>query len=236
MHVQHSVMGPPYLLWKPSVSNAHAVPIRSWIKEGIEFKFVGDNVDKKRGVRDLRTGCHGEMKHMYSIIAVRSRIAPCSAAHSAHFSLESLQPSMVLPNVDDVCQIKKNLMVLVSRILCRYITCLSSFSGAVLSHIPHEYSDQMACKSDTIVLDVVSKNEAKHSDMIDIMNILHDYLGEGFPSDKKVLSGGDQLTCERQVCAQRHMMDGNSRQERLAFLEPVCEDWHCLMCFLGVSL
>ena len=82
-----------------AIGKQHTVPNRSWIKEGIKFKFVGDNVDKKRGVRDLRTGCHGEMKHMYSIIAVRSRIAPCSAANSAHFSLESLQPSMVLPNV-----------------------------------------------------------------------------------------------------------------------------------------
>ena len=65
---------------------------------------------------------------------------------------------------------------------------------------------------------------------------MHEYLGEEFPSKKKVLSGGDQLTCERQVCAQRHMMDGNNPRDRLAFLEPVCEDWHCLMCFLGVSL
>ena len=142
---------------------------------------------------------------------------------------------MFLPNADDVGQIKKNLVVLVSRILCGCITCLSSFCSAVPSHILHEYSDQMACKSDVVVLDVVGKNEAQHSDMIDIMNILHNYLGEGFAHNKKVLSGGDQLTCERQVCAQRHMMDGNSPRERLAFLEPLCEDWHCLVCFLSVS-
>ena len=79
----------------------------------------------------------------------------------------------------------------------------------------------MAYKSETVVLNVVPKNEAKHSDMIDIMNILH---GDALPSDRKVLSEGDQLTCEKQVCAQHHMMDGNTKQDRLGFLEPVCED------------
>ena len=214
-----------------AISKYHTVPVKAWIREEIEFKFVGDNVDKKKGVRDLRTDCHGKMKHMYSMLAIRSRVVSSSLCHSHHY--ESLQPSMVLPTADDIRQIKSNLVVLVSRIICQYITCLSTFSNAVLSHIPHEYSDQMACKSEAVV--VVPKNEAKHSDMIDIMNILHEYLGDVLPSDRKVLSGGDQLTCERQVCAQHHMMDGNTKRDRLGFLEPVCEDWHCLMCFLGVS-
>ena len=152
-------------------------------------------------MRDIRAECHGEMKHMYSIIAVRSRVT--SSVAESHCNLESLHSSMVLPTADDVRQIKKNLVVLVSRILCRYIKCLSSFSTAVLTHIPHTYSGQMAEKSDTVVLDVVAKNEAKHSDMIEIMKILQGFLGETFPTHQKVISGGDQLTCERQVCAQR---------------------------------
>ena len=187
-------------------------------------------------MRDIRGDFHGEMKHMNSMIVVRSRVASRQIEPGPHFNLESLRPNMVLPTIDDVHQIKKNLIVLVSRILCRYINCLSSFSGAVLSHIPHAHSDLMASKSETLVLDVVAKNEAHHSDMLDIMKMLQGYLGEGFPSDRQVLSGGDQLTCERQVCARRHMMDGNNPRDRLALLEPVCEDWHCLMCFLGVSL
>ena len=85
------------------------------------------------------------------------------------------------------------------------------------------------------VLDVLSKNEATHSDMLDIMKTLQGYLGEEFPHDKKVVSGGDQLTCEREANARRHMMDGNTPYERLTLLEPVCEDWHALMCFLCVS-
>ena len=78
------------------------------------------------------------------------------------------------------------------------------------------------------------KNEAKHQDMLDILASLQDYLGDDYPEDRPVLSGGDQLTVEREVGAQRHMMCGNTRRERLELLEPVAEDWHCLVCFLMV--
>ena len=75
--------------------------------------------------------------------------------------------------------------------------------------------------------------ETKHADMIDIMKALQDYIGD---SSCKHLSGGDQLTCERQCCAQRHMMDADTQRDRLQLLEPVCEDWHALMCFMKVYM
>ena len=56
-------------------------------------------------------------------------------------------------------------------------------------------------------------------------------LGYWYNHERRVLSGGDQLTKERQIGAQRHMMCGNSIQERLELLEPTSEDWHCM----GVS-
>lgn len=88
----------------------------------------------------------------------------------------------------------------------------------------------MALQSKVVVLDFLMKNEAKHSDMIDMMSQLQDYLGDEFPSEHKVPSGGDQLTCERQVGAQRHRMDGDTVRE------PVTEDWHCLVVLLSVSM
>ena len=45
-----------------------------------------------------------------------------------------------------------------------------------------------------------------------------------------------EFSCERQVGAQRHTMDGDTIQDRLGLLEPVTENWHCLVCFLSVSL
>ena len=69
------------------------------------------------------------------------------------------------------------------------------------------------------------KNEAKHQDMLNIMEEYHHYLEESGCVDR-LLSGGDQLTCERQVGSQRQTMCGLTQRERLNVLEPVVEDWH----------
>ena len=42
------------------------------------------------------------------------------------------------------------------------------------------------------------KNEAKYSDMLDIMLKMQEYPGKNYPPERRVASGGDQLTCERQ--------------------------------------
>ena len=86
------------------------------------------------------------------------------------------------------------------------------------------YSKGMSKKSEVVVLDVLMKNETKSNDMIDIMSALHEYLGRAYNQDRRILSGGDQVTCERQVGSQRHMMGGNTRRKCLEVLEPVAED------------
>ena len=125
-----------------------------------------------------------------------------------------------------------NLTVLAGRIICENTQCLKHLAHVMPSHIPHEYSNIMSTKSETFFLDVLQKNETISADMLDKMN---DYLGEDFPCDMKVLSGGDQLTCERQCCSQKHVMHGDTPKERLELVEPVIEGWHTLMCFLKVS-
>ena len=57
----------------------------------------------------------------------------------------------------------------------------------------------MAKKSEVVVLDVLHKNEAKAADMIDIMIEKHSYLKDSI--ELTVMSGGDQMTCERQRCS-----------------------------------
>ena len=69
-----------------------------------------------------------------------------------------------------------------------------SSSKSVPEHISHIYSKEMEQKSEVIVLDVFHKNETKNSDMLD-MKTMQSYLGD---YSGTVLSGGDQLMCERQ--------------------------------------
>ena len=72
---------------------------------------------------------------------------------------------------------KTYLRVLVGRVLCRYIKCLQPLSELVPKHIPYQHQKEMSKKSETYFLDVLMKNEVKHSDMVDIMTAEHDYLG-----------------------------------------------------------
>ena len=83
--------------------------------------------------------------------------------------------------------------------------CLNHIAGVVLAHIPHKYSNSMAENSDTYFLDVLTKNEAKHADMVEIMQTMQGYLGEEFPHDQKVLSG-DSLVRGRLVLSATWMV------------------------------
>ncbi len=218
------------------LSKTHSVPLTQWIEKGIVFKFWGDNVDKKRRVRDLRSDHKGTMLHMFSILVGRSRTPGPQFPHVGQISkLSEVPADFFLPTSDDVSRVKTNLTHLVSRVLTKYIPGLVCFAKIVPKHITHTYSKEMSHKSEVFTLDVLMKNEALHKDMIDIMGTLQKYLGEGYNNERRVLSGGDQLTKERQIGAQMHMMCGNSLLERLELLEPTSEDWHCMVCFLKVS-
>ena len=174
---------------------------------------------------------------MYSILAGCSRVQASELARTGCVALLSKLPAdTFLPTSEDFAAVRSNLVVLVSRIITRYIDGLSVLSKSVPQHIQHKYSTEMGKKSEVIMLDVLMKNEASRTDMIDVMMCMQDYLGKDYPCERRVPSGGDQLTCERQVGAQRHTMDGDTIQDRLGLLEPVTEDWHCLVCFLSVSL
>ena len=215
----------------------HTIPLEEWIREGVVFKFWGDNVDKQRKVRDLRADNSGKMLHMFSLLAGRSRTpAPNLPHEGGGLSLLDSEPvESFLPSESDVRAVKSNLVNIVCRVLTEYITGLSSLSKFVPKHILHQYSKEMSEKSEVYILDVLMKNEANHADMIDILRTLQRYLGEDYDELKRVVCGGDQLTCERQVGAQMLTSCADSVTERVQLLEPVCEDWHCLVCLLRVS-
>ena len=103
-------------------------------------------------------------------------------------------------------------------------------------------------------LGVLSKNENKRDDMVEIMSHLHQYVpsvaylenfsiqGMGVSVQvprailHKILFGGDQLTAARARAAQRIRVNSTSPQEKLEGLIPCSEDWHTKLNLLGVGL
>lgn len=205
-----------------------------WLQEGAYVKFIGDNVDERKTVRDIRSDHHDTLHHMYSMLAVKARaIPPPPSTPFVRPNLTQLPARAFLPNRSHLLQLKCNLTILVSRVLCEHITPLMSLSKLIPRHIYHEHTSEMSQQSETVVLDVLHRNEAKHEDMLVIMRTMQSYLGE---HNSEVLSGGDQLTCERQRGSKRHVMDGDTPQDRLDALHPVIEDWHALQSFLKVYI
>ena len=211
------------------------MPITRWIQDSATFKYVGDNVSVLKGVRNITSGHQAYLHHMYSLLVVKNRITPPPPlAVSCRRTLRNVTADSLLPTSADIASIKLNLSILVCRIICKYIKGLKMFAHLIPQHIHHTNSKLMAQKSEVAVIDVLHKNEACHVDMLEIMKTQQMLLGQDF--NDRVISGGDQLTCERQRCAQLHVMDSDTPAERLELLEPAEEDWHGLMNFFQVNL
>ena len=162
------------------ISQQHTKVMDEWLRGGAFVKFVGDNMDKQCNVRDIRSDHHGELRHMFSLLAIKARISP--PAPLPEFSPPSLMSHHLdcfLPSREDMKVILSDMEVLVARILCHYmyVKDLRQLKKFVVPHIPHTYSDKMAVKSDVLVLDVLHKNETKSSDMVHIMREMASYLG-----------------------------------------------------------
>lgn len=99
------------------ISKFHKDPIQQWIKDGATFKFIGDNVDKKKRVRDMRSDHQGEMLHMYSVLVSKSRLPSSQLSQTGQIAdLMSIPWKTFLPSKDDIQQVESNLVILVARL------------------------------------------------------------------------------------------------------------------------
>ena len=117
-HVNVCVSYTAILSLVDEISKRHTVPLTQWIANNVVFKFWGDNVDTKKGVRDVQSDHHGRLIHMYSILAGRSRTPGSNLSCSGCVAnLELLPCKMFLPSEDDIHAIRSNMTILVSRLL-----------------------------------------------------------------------------------------------------------------------
>lgn len=103
------------------------------------FKFVGDNVDKHRGVRDIRSDHMGKMVNMFSLLMVHGRTSDSSLSMTGSCrtgDLHQCSAGSFLPTSSDVQRLRLNLTVLISRILCTYIKYSSAYWKVCSSTYP----------------------------------------------------------------------------------------------------
>ena len=113
------------------ISKRNVLPLQRWLAEGAVVKFVGDNVNKTRGVRDIRSDHHSVMKHMFSVLVTKLRVTIPVVETFTPPVLSSEPLSSFLPSSADVHAIQSNLIIIFSRIICTYIKALAPLSQSL---------------------------------------------------------------------------------------------------------
>ncbi|KAL5475126.1 hypothetical protein EMCRGX_G027185 [Ephydatia muelleri] len=189
------------------------------------FRLVGDNIDKNVKPRDMRINSQTSSLHYFHAYAVKDRISfKHLSADATMIFPQDIDFNVFYPSVEDNFQLVSNFETLVTRMFVQHIPGLQSLSAMANHHIEHQYSKNMALKSEVVPLGVLLKNENVLNDMVDILDELHNHIP----------LGGDQLTVARIRGSQRVEFNAENGDERLEGFFPVIEDWHTKMCFMEV--
>lgn len=155
---------------KPSstVSPGVASPsVQSDPRQGwMGFKIVGDNIDKTVRPRHQTLEKRTQSLHYFHSFAVKDRIdMSCISDVKPGLSLSS--PLMtLLPTEHDIENLKENCTVLASRVLAQYIPAFQQFKESVAKHIPHQYQQEMSCKSDVVSSSLNDHIHALHTFLV----------------------------------------------------------------------
>lgn len=97
-HVCVSVSYNATLKLVEDICQLFTLPLQKWIADNVIFKFWGDNLAHKRGVRDERSDNQGLMVYMYSMLVGRSRTPAVELSCKCQVApLESLPSDVSFP-------------------------------------------------------------------------------------------------------------------------------------------
>jgi hypothetical protein len=126
-----------------------------WLsKDSISFQIIGDNVDVHQKPRYMTTDVKARDFHWFQIYAVKNRVNADLSSGQQVGSFEHATHDMFIPTENDSSVVKKELIVLVLRVLVQCVPCLRIFQDLVPSHICHNFSKEMCQASEIVPLDV----------------------------------------------------------------------------------
>lgn len=116
------------------------------------YKLVGDNIDKNVRPREMRSDCQTRSLHYFHTYAVRDRVNLSDYSSEQRLpDISTIQLDNLLPSKDDETTIRKNFAVLAGRTLMKYVPFFAKLGkGLERQHILHEFSSEMACKSEVV--------------------------------------------------------------------------------------
>lgn len=120
-------------------------------KTHTSMKFVGDNLDKDVVPNEMRSDYQKRSLHYFHTYAVEDRVDLSGVSdQKVQPDLESIQLTELLPTADDEKMLRTNFTTLVSRVLVKHMKYFHQYSKAVDRHIQHDFSKEMAMKSEVV--------------------------------------------------------------------------------------
>ena len=120
-------------------------------KTHTSMKFVGDNLDKDVVPNEMRSDYQKRSLHYFHSYAVKDRVDLSGVSdQKVEPDLKSVQLTELLPTGDDEEKLRTNFTTLVSRVLVKHMKYFTQYSKAVDRHIQHDFSKEMAMKSEVV--------------------------------------------------------------------------------------
>lgn len=112
------------------------------------YKIVFDNIDKNVKPRHMRSDNQTKSLHYVHSYAVRDRVNYSCISDEPRTEINAFD---ILPTEEDYQSLKADFSNLISRLIVKYMPFFKdSFKDIPLKHIPHQYSKEMASKSDIV--------------------------------------------------------------------------------------
>ncbi|XP_046880473.1 uncharacterized protein LOC124470549 isoform X2 [Hypomesus transpacificus] len=194
------------------------------------YSIIFDNFDFFVRAHHQSTLHSNKSIHWIHHIAVQDRISTYHlSSDKPHHDIVQYDLCNSLPGLETQDYIRREFIVLGSRIVTQYLAVFKPFKKLVVHHMPHQYTEDMTKCSTDYTLGLLFKNENKTADLVDTLRHLQkEYVPKGPDGLSSVLVGGDRLTEGNCRNIQWALSDGATKEDRLEGLIFKFEDWHAI--------
>ena len=124
-------------------------PEEATLENDVTFKIVLDNIDLRIETRDMTSDRQNRDIHWVNHSAIKNRVT-LGNRKKAQVELSQLDNCQLLPTVADHEKLRRDFTYLVSRVLVEHLPCMQFLQSVCIKHIPHQYSNEMAQKSEKV--------------------------------------------------------------------------------------